>query len=127
MTISCTDKLISIIPFQYQLLVDKYANQRRRAPEFELNDFYGQILRFVVVDIPQDDGIEAASLAYAVIRQVNLLDEVAGGIKYYKDLGSIVFVDLNQVKCVIGRILDRGKWAIIDRCTNILTQENVDR
>ena len=109
--------------------MDKYANQRRRAPEFELNDFYGQILRFVVVDIPQDDGIEAASLAYAVIRQVNLLDEVAGGIKYYKDLGSIVFVDLNQVKCVIGRILDRGKWAIIDRCTtsNILAQENVDR
>ena len=71
--------------------------------------------------------VSITTLAYAVIRQVNLLDEVAGGIKYYKDLGSIVFVDLNQVKCVIGRILDRGKWAIIDRCTNILTQENVDR
>ena len=110
--------------------MDKYANQRRRAPKFELHDFYGQILRFLVVDIPDslqaDHGIEAESLAYAVIRQVNLLDEVAGGIKYYKDLGSIVCVDLNQVKCVIGRIMDRGKWAIIDRCTNTLAQEQVD-
>jgi hypothetical protein len=96
-----------------------------------LHDFYGQILRFLVVDIPDsaqaDHGIEAGSLAYAVIRQVNLLDEVAGGIKYYKDLGSVVFVDLNQVKCVIGRIMDRGKWAIIDRSsTTTLTQEYVD-
>ena len=65
-----------------------------------------------------DHGIEAQSLAYAVIRQVNLLDEVAGGIKYYKDLGPIVSVDLNQVKCVIGRIMDWGKWVIIDQCTN---------
>jgi hypothetical protein len=113
--------------------VDKYANQRRRAPEFELHNFYGQILRFLVVDIPDspqaDHGIEAKSLAYAVpvIRQVKLLDEVTGGIKYYKDLGSVVFVDLNQVKCVIGRIMDWGKWAIIDRCTNTLAQEHVDR
>ena len=78
-------------------------------PKFELHNFYGQILRFLVVNIPDsqaDHGIEAQSLAYAVIRQVNLLDEVAGGIKYYKDLGPIVSVDLNQVKCVIGRIMD---------------------
>lgn len=88
--------------------------------------FYGQILRFLVVNVPDfqaDHGIEAQSLAYAVIRQVNLLDEVAGGIKYYKDLRPIVFVDLDQVKCVIGRIMDRGKWAIIDRCTNTLAHE----
>lgn len=110
--------------------MDKYANHRRRAPKFEMHNFYGQILQFLVVDIPDSPqaghGIEAESLAYAVIRQVNLLDEVAGGIKYYKDLGSIAFVDLNQVKCVIGRIMDRGKWAIIDRCTNTLTQEHVE-
>ena len=110
----------------FQLLVDKYANQRCRAPEFELWDFYGQILRFLVVNIPASQAqadleIEAGLLVYAVIRQVNLLDEIAGGINYYKDLRPIVFVDLNQVKCVIGRIMDRGKWAIVDRCTNTFT------
>jgi hypothetical protein len=108
--------------------VDKYANQRRRAPEFEWRDFYGQILRFLVVNIPNSSqGIEADSelLAYAVIREVRLLDEVAGEIKYYKDFGSVVFVDINQVKCVIGRVMDRGKWAIIDRHPNTLTQEHL--
>ena len=96
-----------------------------------MHNFYRQILWFLVVNIPEslqaDHGIEAESLTYVVIRQVKLLDEVAGSIKYYKDLRSIVFVDLNQVKCVIGRIMDWGKWAIIDRCTNTLAQEHVDR
>ena len=59
--------------FQFQLLVDKYANQRRQAPEFELQDFYEQILRFLVVDIPDSQAqadleIETGSLVYAVIR-----------------------------------------------------------
>ena len=48
-----------------------------------------------------DHGIEAKSLTYAVIREVKLLDEVTGSIKYYKNFGSGVFVDLNQVKLVI--------------------------
>ena len=75
--------------FQYQLLVDKYANQQCQAPEFELRNFYGQILWFLVFNIPDpllaDHGIEVKSLAYAVIREVKLLDEVTGGIKYYKN------------------------------------------
>ena len=53
-----------------------------------------------------------------------LLDEVAGGIKYYKNFGSVVFVDLNQVKCVIGRVMDRGKWVIIDQFANTIAQEH---
>jgi hypothetical protein len=36
-------------------------------------------------------------------------------INYYKDLGPKEFVDLNQIKCVVGRIMDRGRWAIVDR------------
>ena len=71
-----------------------------------------------------DHGIEAKSLAYVVIREVKLLDEVAGGIKYYKNFGSVVFVDLNQVKCVIGRVMDQGKWAIIDQFANTIAQEH---
>jgi hypothetical protein len=28
-------------------------------------------------------------------------------------------IDLNQVQCVVGRIFDRGKWAIVDRSTSV--------
>jgi hypothetical protein len=36
------------------------------------------------------------------------------GIKYYENFGSMEFINLNQ-KCVVGQIMDRGRWAIVDR------------
>jgi hypothetical protein len=30
-------------------------------------------------------------------------------------LGPTEFVDLNQIKCVVGRIKDHGRWSIVDR------------
>jgi hypothetical protein len=36
------------------------------------------------------------------------------GIKYYKDFGFMEFIDLNQMKCVIGQIMDCGRQAIVD-------------
>ena len=112
--------------FQYQLPVDKYANQLHQVPEFELRNFYRQILQFLVFNIPDplwaDHGIEVKLLINAVIREVKLLDEVTGGIKYYKNFGSVVFVDLNQVKCVIGRVMEQGKWVIIDQFANTIAQ-----
>ena len=84
------------------------------------------MLRFIVVNIPQSlhHGIEAQSLVYAVIDEVKILDH---GIRtnsyghglFYQATGPIAFIDLNQVQCVIGRILDRGKWAIVDRSTSV--------
>ena len=55
---------------------------------------------------------------YALIKSVKLINSSADGIKYYKNFGSMEFVDLNQVKCVIGRIMDHGRWAIVDRSTS---------
>jgi len=79
------------------------------------------VLRFIVVNIPQsvDHEIEAQSLVYAVIDEVKVLDHTIMYDRFYWDTGPIVFVDLNQVQCVIGRVLDRGKWAIVDRSTSV--------
>jgi hypothetical protein len=110
---------INSLVLQYQLAVDKFAHLPRRAPEFELQDFFGQILRFVIVDIPHSPvhDIEANSFIYAFINQVKISEPATNqwGINYYEDLGPTEFVDLNQVKCVVGRIKDRNKWSIIDR------------
>jgi hypothetical protein len=101
-------------------LVDKYAHQRRRTSEFELRDFYGQLLRLLIINIPesQNDRVHPQTLVYALIKSVKLIDSTADGIKYYENFGSMEFVDLNQVKCVVGRIMDRGRWAIVDRSTS---------
>jgi hypothetical protein len=102
-------------------LVDKFAHQRRRTSQFELRDFYGQLLRLLVVSVPesQNDQIRPQTLVYALIKSIKLINPTttADGIKYYENFGSMEFVDLNQVKCVIGRIMDRGRWAIVDRST----------
>jgi hypothetical protein len=80
------------------------------------------VLRFIVVNIPLsiDHEIEAQSLVYAAINEVKVLDHGANFYgHYYQAMGPISFVDLNQVQCVIGRILDRGKWGIVDRSTSV--------
>jgi hypothetical protein len=101
-------------------LVDKFAHQRRRTSEFELRDFYGQLLRLLIINIPesQNDRVHPQTLVYALIKSVKLIDSTADGIKYYENFGSMEFVDLNQVKCVVERIMDRGRWAIVDRSTS---------
>jgi len=114
------DLFIHII--QYQLAVDKFAHRPRQAPQFELQDFFGQVLRFIVVNIPLsiDHEIEAQSLVYAVINEVKVLDHGTDFYgRFYQATGPTVFVDLDQVQCVIGRVLDRGKWAIVDRSTSV--------
>ncbi|KAF8239424.1 hypothetical protein L208DRAFT_1237679 [Tricholoma matsutake] len=87
---------------------------------FELRDFYGQLLRLLIINIPesQNDRVQPQTLVYALIKSVKLIDCTTDGIKYYANFGSMEFVDLNQVKCVIGRIMDRGRWAIVDCSTS---------
>ena len=41
------------------------------------------------------------------------------GIYYYKNFGVEEIVDLSTLQCVVGRIRDRDKWAIIDRSDNV--------
>lgn len=110
--------------FQYQLTVDRYARQRNRAPEFVLQDFFGQILRFLIINIPPspEHSIEAESLIYAAIHEVRISEPATDHcrINYYQRMGPTVLVDLNQVKCVVGRIWDRNKWAIIDRSGSLI-------
>ena len=101
-------------------MVDKFAHQRRRKSHFELCDFYGQLLRLIIISVPesQNDQIQPQTLVYALIKSVKVINPTSNGIKYYEEFGSMEFVDLNQVKCVIGRIMDRGRWAIVDRSTS---------
>jgi hypothetical protein len=110
---------INLLVLQYQLAVDKFAHLPCRAPEFELQDFFRQILRFVIVDIPHSPihEIKADSFIYALINQVKISETATKQcrINYYEDLEPTEFVDLNQVKCIVGHIKDCNKWSIIDQ------------
>lgn len=80
--------------------------------------FFGQVLRFLVVEIPESprEGIDADTFIYAAIRQANITEPANSHcpINYYKELGRVELVDLNMVQCLVGRIWDRDRWAIVD-------------
>jgi hypothetical protein len=113
--------LLFIYSIHYQLAVDKFAHWPCQAPQFELQDFFGQVLCFLVVNIPPslDHGIEAQSLVYVVIHEIKVLDHGTNLYHFYQATGPIVIIDLNQVQCVIGQIVDQGKWAILDESTSV--------
>ena len=97
--------------------------QQRQTFQFELHDFYGQLL-CLIINVPEskDGQIQPQILVYVPIKSVKLINPTADGIrfKYYEDFGPMEFVDLNQVKCVcvIGQIMDCRRWAIVDHSTS---------
>ena len=55
---------------------------------------------------------EPTTIIVAVIREVKA--KLTDGIYYYKEFGVDEVVDLETIQCVVRRIEDRGKWALID-------------
>ena len=80
-------------------------------------------MHIVVVDstaIPSFD-IPAATILFAIIRSCKVTSKHPTlDIHYYSELGPLEVVDMTTVQCVVGRVFDRGSWAIVDRsgCLN---------
>jgi hypothetical protein len=105
---------------QYTQLVDRHAHRRRKTPEFELQNFFGQLKRIVLLELPSAQQLnldEPTMVILALVREVKA--KLRNGIYYYKDFGVEEVVDLSNLQCVVGRIWDRDEWAIIDRSDNV--------
>ena len=88
----------------------------RKTLDFEEQNFFGQLGRILLLELPSARKLhlaEPTTIIVAVIWEVeaNLKD----GIYYYKEFGLEEVVDLETIQCVVRRIRDRGKWALIDR------------
>jgi hypothetical protein len=69
--------------------------------------------------VPQLQLANLTTTILAVIQSV--IPTLENNIYYYKELG-VIEVDLTTVECVVGRIWDQGRWAIVDRSDNIRIQ-----
>lgn len=110
----------STILSQYQLRVDKNARHKNLPTQFVDCDFFGQLLRLVVLSLAPSSFRELGlqdpeTLILAVIRTVKITQRHSLGVHFYEQDGPVEVVDLNAVQCVVGRVRDRGRWAIIDR------------
>jgi hypothetical protein len=113
------------------MLVDKYAQQPRHHPQYQLQTFYGQLQKIFVIPIDtpqacQDLGLlNTSTIILAAIRTCNLdaVDPQLQGLDiwYYSSEGALHVVDITSMECLVGHIQDWNKWAIID-CSGTLAQ-----
>jgi hypothetical protein len=110
---------------QYTQFVDRHVRHMRKSPDFEQQDFFGQLGRILVLELPSAPKLhlaEPTTVIVAVIREVKA--KLMDGIYYYEKYGLDEVVDLETIQCVVGRIKERGKWALIDRSDSVVN--NVD-
>jgi len=69
---------------------------------------------------PQLQLTNLTTIILAVIQSVK--QTLENNIYYYKEVGVIEAIDLTTVDCVVGRIWDQGRWAIIDWSDSIRIQ-----
>ena len=87
---------------------------------FISHTFYGQLEHILSIKLTdnllQEDDTIPKTLVLGVIRQCMIEESNEDlDIHYYSHLGPLEIVDISTVMCVVGRIFDRNRWAIIDK------------
>ncbi|KAJ7138713.1 hypothetical protein C8R43DRAFT_893149 [Mycena crocata] len=109
---------------RYEMLVDKYAQFKRRVPEYELQTFYGQLTHIYQVHFsmpcPQLEIDEPTTYIFGAIwacsleaddPQLQKLD-----IHTYSRYGAIDVIDITSVQALVGRVpVKDNEWVVIDR------------
>jgi hypothetical protein len=108
---------------QYEMLLDRFARQARRQPEYELRTFYGQLQHIYVVQFKEPRlalGLDEPTTVFLAAIRTCILDnpdtQLQGlDVQFYSKEGGLDVVDITSLQCLVGRIRDRAQWAIIDR------------
>lgn len=108
-----------------------YTRQHRVPSSFRPQIFYGELQHIYVVHlspIPSCGLKDNTSIILAAIKTCNVeQSDVTLDIHWYTNLGAVDFVDINTVQAVVGRVRDRGRFAIIDRnTTNLVSTTYLD-
>lgn len=116
-------KVDSWCTLQYEFAQDANMNYRHRPEVLVASTHYGQLLR--VLEVSLEPSLMTQSdvptpILLAVIRECKVSrDHNDLDIHYYpvgaRGEGPLDVLDLRSVQCLIGRVKDRGEWAIIDR------------
>jgi len=88
-----------------------------------LQTFFGQLNRILLFELPSAPRLnldKPTTVIVALIQAVKAT--LKENIYYYKEFGVEEVVDLETVQCVVGRVKDRGEWAIVDRSDNAVIQ-----
>ena len=97
---------------------------RRNAPvELIQQDFYGRVVYFLALPLPLTCPYRVGTLApetllLALIEPVNWEPESPSfPVRFYRGEGAnaVQIIDMSCIQSSVGRIKDRGRWALIER------------
>ena len=101
--------------------MDRNAAYRNRPVVLELRAFYGELQDIVLISMPPSPALRLTQTEHIILAgiQTCILEDHAAprglDIHCYTQMGRYEVVDMKNVQCLVGRVLDRGQWAIIDR------------
>jgi len=123
---TCEHNPDTLVFLKYEMLVDKYANQRNRRPLFGLETFYGQLDRLFLIQFSPNctyAKVEPSKpIILAAIRNCKLekadheLESL--DIHLFTRYGALDFIDVTSIQALVGRVpcdTAGADWAIIDR------------
>lgn len=101
---------------QYELVLDRYACEPNRVPDFFGMTYFGCLNRIVVIDIPVIAGLveEPETRILLDIEPCDVKKD-AYGFMVYSSFRAQEVVDGSTARALVGRIFDRGKWVIVKR------------
>lgn len=98
--------------------MDTNSRLRRRAPNFKLTTFFGQLKHIFLVRIPAAKALGITKntiVLLAAIRNCNILTKNDLDMHYYQNFGRLDVVDVTCLQCLVARVLDDKTWVIFDR------------
>lgn len=97
---------------------------------FKATEYFGQLKSILAIEIPPgiiSPIIQPKTLILAIIGTRDTTTETPLKIPYYTEPKSatVSTVDMATLMCLVGRIEDRGRWAIVDRSGELARAEFV--
>ncbi|PBK65077.1 hypothetical protein ARMSODRAFT_989767 [Armillaria solidipes] len=114
---------------QYQMLVDKFANQRQHVEELELVMFYGHLEHIIYIHFPPSTDADAhiiLTVIHNVVVDESLQELHQLDIHFSSCKGKLDVIDITSVQCLIGRVFDGDCCALIDHSGSLAHAIHVD-
>ncbi|KAL7277981.1 hypothetical protein ACG7TL_007934 [Trametes sanguinea] len=105
---------------RYEVLVDRNARFRNASVVLEPRTLYGQLQHIFEVQLSAMPAygypLKPTPVVLAAIQTCQVQSSNPSlDIHYYSRMGATDYVDIQTIQCLVGRIKDRGQFAIIDR------------
>lgn len=111
--------------------MDINENRPRMPPVFKAVEYFGQLLSILVIELPQwatPSATRSETRVLAIVGTRDTKTETCLDIPYYAQSGrvSVRAVDITTLMCLVGRINDGRRCAIVDRSGDMARAEFFD-